>query len=514
MRTSPPSHRRTNSHWAALLLVVLPLSGLYAQTAEDMRLTVGRSVVLDFPNDVRQISTSDPAVVDAVAVSTREVLLNAKAMGNVTVVIWSKAGDRTIYGVTVEQNLDPLRRLLRDTFPSEEIQVQSSRDAISLTGRVATKEIADRAALLAVPFGKNVVSNMQVAPGAPDKQIVLRVKFAELDRRAAQSFGVNLVSTGFLNTIGRITTGQFSPPTTGELRGGIPGGVAGTTSEFSISDALNVFAFRPDLNLTAFIRALQNQSLLQILAEPNLVTLAGREASFLVGGEFPIPVLQGSGNAGAVTIQFREFGIRLTFTPTPTPHGTIRMHVRPEVSTVDTNNSVSVAGFLIPALATRRMETNVELREGQSFAIAGLIDNRVQDTIQKIPGLASIPLLGALFRSRDLQKNISELVVIVTPEYVSPMEPGTPHPLPAFPEKFMEPAKPGDVRSGAKPGKKPEKTAQIRPVENQTPAPVTDAPAPEALPAEAPVSASAAPAAPKASKESLLNRIIGRKGKS
>jgi pilus assembly protein CpaC len=513
MGTFFPSSRRTISTVVTLLLIVLPVTGLYGQNAEDMRLTVGRSVVLDFPADIRQISTSDPAVVDAVAVSTREVLLNAKAMGSATIVIWSKSGERTIYGVTVEQNLDPLRRLLRDTFPSEDVQVQSSRDAISLNGRVATKEIADRAALLAVPFGKNIVSNLQIAPGAPDKQIVLRVKFAELDRRAAQSFGVNLVSTGFLNTIGRITTGQFSPPTTGELRGAIPGGAAGTTSEFSISDALNVFAFRPDLNLTAFIRALQNQSLLQILAEPNLVTLAGREASFLVGGEFPIPVLQGSGNAGAVTIQFREFGIRLTFTPTPTPHGTIRMHVRPEVSTVDTNNAVSVAGFLIPALATRRMETNVELREGQSFAIAGLIDNRVQDTIQKIPGLASIPLLGALFRSHDLQKNISELVVIVTPEYVSPMEPGTPHQLPAFPEKFLEPAKPGDTRSDAK-SKKSEKTAQNKPPDGKPATTATDGSPADAPPAEVPVSASAAPAAPKAPKESLLNRIIGRKGKS
>jgi pilus assembly protein CpaC len=300
------------------------------------------------------------------------------------------------------------------------------------------------------------------------------------------------------NTIGRVTTGQFAAPRPSELRGAIPGSAAGATSEFTISDALNVFAFRPDLNLSAFIHALQGQNLLQILAEPNLVTLAGREASFLVGGEFPIPVLQGSGNAGAVTIQFREFGIRLTFTPTPTPHGTIRMHVRPEVSTVDTNNAVSVAGFLIPALATRRMETNVELREGQSFAIAGLIDNRVQDTIQKIPGLASIPLLGALFKSHDLQKNISELVVIVTPEYVSAMEPGTPPPLPAFPEKFLEPAKPGDTRSGANIEKKAEKTARNKPPATTLATPVT----------------AAAPVVLRAPKENLLNRIIGRKGKS
>ena len=478
---------------------------LAAQPSEDMRLTVGRSVVLDFPSDVRQISTSDPAVVDAVAVSTREVLLNAKAMGTATAVVWSKAGERTIYAVTVEQNLDPLRRLLHDTFPAEEIQVQSSRDAISLTGRVATKEIADRAALLAAPFGKNVVSHLQVAPGAPDRQIMLRVKFAELDRRAATSFGVNLLSTGLGNTIGRITTGQFSPPTASELRGAIPGGAAGTTSEFSISDALNVFAFRPDLNLSGFIRALQAQNLLQILAEPNLVTVPGREASFLVGGEFPIPVLQGGGNSNAVTIQFREFGIRLTFTPTPTAHGTIRMHVRPEVSTIDTNNAVSVGGFLIPALATRRMETNVELREGQSFAIAGLIDNRVQDTLQKIPGLSSIPLLGALFKSRDLQKNVSELVVIVTPELASPMNPGDSQPGPIFPEKFIEPIKPGVTRSDAKAEKKSGVAPNAPPVSATT--------VPVATRVTEPAAAATTQPPAKQQREHLLNRIIGRKGR-
>ena len=490
--------RESAVHLLSVLLMVAPAATVRAQSAEDMRLTVGRSVVLDFATDVRQISTSDPAVVDAVAVSTREVLLNAKAMGTATVVIWAKTGERTIYGVTVEQNLDPLRRLLRDTFPTEDIQVQSSRDAISLTGRVATKEIADRAALLAVPFGKNVVSHIQVAPGAPDRQVMLRVKFAELDRRAAQSFGVNLVSTGAGNTVGRVTTGQFSAPTVTDLRGAIPGRLEGVRSEFSISDALNVFAFRPDLNLTAFIRALQAQSLLQILAEPNLVTVPGREASFLVGGEFPVPILQGGSNAGAVTVQFREFGIRLTFTPTPTAHGTIRMHVRPEVSTIDTNNAVSVSGFLIPALATRRMETNVELREGQSFAIAGLIDNRVQETMQKIPGLSSIPLLGTLFKSRDLQRNISELVVIVTPEFAAPMNPEDSQPSIIFPEKFLEPSKPGDVRSD----KKAEQAAEVA----QNPAAVPSEPMTAASPA-APVSAS------KPQREHLLNRIIGRKSR-
>ena len=195
-----------------------------------------------------------------------------------------------------------------------------------------------------------------------------------------------------------------------------PTSIGGGDAAFSLTDALNVFAFRPDLNLGAVLRALQSEGVLQILAEPNLVTTTGKEASFLVGGEFPVPILQGGGNAGAVTIQFREFGIRLTFNPVVTENGTIKMYVKPEVSTIDLANAVTVSGFLIPALATRRMETNVELGPGQSFVIGGLIDDRVQDSMSKIPGLANIPLLGALFKSREERKNRTELIVMVTPE--------------------------------------------------------------------------------------------------
>jgi pilus assembly protein CpaC len=433
------------SRHLTVTLSLLLASAAMAQTADEMRLTVGRSVVLDFPADVRQISTSDPAIVDAVAVSTREVLLHAKAVGTATVVIWPRTGERTVHGITVEQNLDPLRRLLKDTFPGENIQVQSSRDAISLTGSVSAKEIAERAALLATPYGKNIVANLNIAPPSPERQVLLRVKFAEIDRRATQSLGINILSTGAANTPGRVTTGQFSPPNTAEVAGSIPGGITGTRSEFSVSDALNIFAFRPDLNLAAFIRALQAESLLQILAEPNLVTTEGREASFLVGGEFPIPVLQGGSNAGAITIQFREFGIRLSFTPVITAQGSVKMHVRPEVSTIDLNNAVSVSGFLVPALATRRMETNVELREGQSFAIAGLIDNRVQESLNKIPGLGSIPLLGALFKSKEISKNLSELVVIVTPEITTASTVGDQPMVPVMPREFMQPFKPEDA---------------------------------------------------------------------
>jgi pilus assembly protein CpaC len=403
---------------------------------EELKLTVGRSAVIDYPADVARISTSNPEVVDAVAVSKREILLNAKTFGNSSVVVWSRTGGRTFFAVSVEPNLDPVRTLIRETLPGEAIEVRGTRDAIALSGKVSNAAMAERAMALVAPLAKTVVNNLQVHTEV-ERQIILRVRFAELNRSYGSSFGATLLSTGIGNTPGRITTGQFSAANPTSLKGVIPGQIQGTTSEFTLSDALNIFAFRPDLNLSALIRALQNQGVLEILAEPNLVTTDGKQASFLVGGEFPVPIVQGGASAGAVTIQFREFGIRLTFLPVTTPHGTIKMHVKPEVSTIDMANAVTFSGFTIPALATRRVETDIELGLGQSFVIGGLIDDRVTETVMKIPGLAHIPLLGAIFRSKNVNKAKTELVVMVTPEIAKPLEASDPKPGPKVPISFL-----------------------------------------------------------------------------
>ncbi|MCS7025195.1 MAG: pilus assembly protein N-terminal domain-containing protein [Bryobacteraceae bacterium] len=423
-------------HRLAAILGFMALAAV-AQTADDIRVSVGKSVVIDYPEDIARISTSSPDVVDAVPATTREILLHGKSLGSSTVIVWSKSGQRNFYNVNVEPNLEPLRKLLKETFPSDDIQVQAARDSLSLTGRVSSQAVADRALALATPYAKSVVNNLTLAAPPVEKQIVLRVKFAELNRSAVSAFGVNLLSTGALNTVGRTTTQQFQAPAGNNIRSSIPGRNEGFASEFTISDALNVFMFRPDLNLGAFIKALQSIGLLQILAEPNLVTTNGKDASFHVGGEFPVPVLQGGANAGAVTIQFREFGIRLNFNPQITPNRTIKMHVRPEVSTIDLANAVTFSGFTIPALATRKIETDIELGEGQSFVIGGLLDDRVTESFSKIPGLANIPILGALFRSREERKTKTELVVLVTPEITMPLNATDPKPLPSFPSEFL-----------------------------------------------------------------------------
>lgn len=424
---------------AALVLAGCLAPGLWAQSAEEVRATLGRSLVLDYPTEIGRISTSNPDVVDAVAVTKREILLHAKGLGTATVIVWSKNGQRTFYNITVDQNLDPIRSLLKATFPQEDIRVEAARDAVSLVGTASSKQVAEKATELVKPLAKSVVNNLRLAPANIDKQIILRVKFAEVGRSNNLNLGANIVSTGALNTPFRTTTQQFMAPSPNTLTGTIPGGIEGTKSTYSLSDALNVFAFRPDLNLAAFVALLQGQGVLQILAEPNLVTSNGKEASFLVGGEFPVPVLQGGGNSGAVTVQFREYGIRLTFLPTITENKTIKLYVKPEVSTIDMTAGVVFNGFTIPALATRRMETNIELAEGQSFAIAGLIDDRVTDNIAKIPGLANIPILGALFKSKKETKTKSELLVMVTPEITTAAATVKNGVNPVMPKTFLAP---------------------------------------------------------------------------
>jgi len=434
-------------------LLALGAGTCLAQGAEDLRITVGKSIVIDYPADIRQISTSNPEIVDASPVTTREILMSGKGLGSATMVVWSKSDQRMFYNVTVELNLEPLRRILQDTYPTEKIEIHSSRDSLTLNGTVSSKDIADRAVALSGTFAKTVVNNLIVAPGAIEKQILLRVKFAELDRTKALQYGVNLLSRGALGTVGAISTGQFNAGTVNPTTVTSQNGITNSAGTISVTDALNIFAFRPDLNIAAFVKALQDDNILQILAEPNLVTTNGKEANFLVGGEFPVPVLQGGGNSGAVTIQFREFGIRLLFTPQMTGNNTIKLALRQEVSTLDFANAVTLQGFLIPALSTRRAETNVELAEGQTFVVAGLMDNRETSAMSQIPIISSIPVLGQLFKSKIERKNSTELVMLVTPEVTEPLGANDPKPTPYFPKDFLKRLEPKDVqpaKSGAK----------------------------------------------------------------
>jgi pilus assembly protein CpaC len=407
--------------------------------SSEMELLTGQGAVIDLDSDIVRTFTSNPDVADISVAGHSEVLVNAKALGIATLMIWTNAGARQSVTVRVSRDLQPVRTLLNQAFPAENLRISGSKDALAIIGSASSQEVVDRAIALLKPFAQSVVSNAQIAPQRGVRQIALQIVFAELDRTKADSFGVNLLSTGAANTPGRITTGQFSSANPTQVQGTIGGPINGTNTAFNLSNALNIFAFRPDLNLGAAIQALENEGVLQILARPNLVATDGKEAKFVVGGEFPVPVVQAGVTPGAITVQYREFGIRLAFLPHVTPNGTVQMHLIPEVSTLDQADGVVISGFNIPALSTRRVETDIELKPGQTFVIAGLLDDRVTDNLSRIPGLANIPLLGELFRSRARTKSKTELVVLVTPELRYPLDNSELEPIPQMPETFLPP---------------------------------------------------------------------------
>jgi pilus assembly protein CpaC len=405
-----------------------------------MTLTVGRGQLVQFPDEASRVSVSDPMIADAVVVSAHDVVLNGKAPGNTTIMIWH--GDNVSpYEVTVEPDLSEIQKQLRASFPMEQIDVSSSKTAIILTGVVSDPQVAKEAGAIAAVHAMSVVNLLQ-APLPDSRQVMLQVKFASVDRTSLSQFGLNLFSTNN-KLVGSATTQQFPFPRIGQLQlsNGINGRPELGNQTVSVTDLLNLFAFRPDINVGATLRLLQQQNLLEILAEPNLVTVSGHDASFIAGGEFPFPVISSTGTgalaAPVVTIQFRPFGVRLNFTPLVDSTGVIHLKVRPEVSSLDFANALTIQGFLIPAISTRSAETEVDLREGETFAIAGLIDNRVTEVMSKIPGIGDLPILGHLFRTRSLEKANTELLVLITPNFVKPNAAGQPPPQFPFPEGFL-----------------------------------------------------------------------------
>jgi pilus assembly protein CpaC len=337
--------------------------------------------------------------------------------------------------------------LLKEAGPDVSINVQQG--VVFLNGTTKDAVAADRAFSIASTLGK-VVNLLRVSTPAADAQILLKVRFADVDRSASTQLGANLFTMDGIKGIGTSTTGQFGQPPAFSANGG--------AATWNVTNLLNVFYYRPDINLGAIIQDLATRNLLQILAEPNLLTTSGKPASFLAGGEFPFPTLQGGGSGvGQITIQFKEFGIRLNFTPTITPRGTIRLSVNPEVSSLDYANALTVSGFTIPGLSSRKVQTEIELESGQSFVIAGLLNNQVTEQLSRMPGFADIPLLGKLFQSRTVNKNNSELLIMVTPELVRPLAAGAKLPDLNRPSAFLKdaptsaPIHPGPAVTGPAP---------------------------------------------------------------
>lgn len=429
---------RLRAQVVAVLLLLCSAVPAAAQAGGGvLNLATGGSSVIETPAAVTRVAIADPSIIDVLPVTTRELVINGKAAGTTSLLIWDAAGTRSSFNVRVSPDAANLQADLRSLFPGEQVEVRSTGQSVVLMGTVSNSGVAARMVALAGASIGNpdaIVNEMEIPrPG----QILLKVRFAEVARSALERTGLNLLYSNDAGTTIGSTTGRPSP---------FSGNIDGTVSV--LSDAVNLFTFAPELNLTAFIAALESNGAFRSLAEPNLLAAHGVEASFLAGGEFPYPVLQGNSSSG-VSIVFKEFGIKLDFTPWIMAGGRIRLKVAPEVSSLDFANGLTISGFNIPSILSRKADTEIELVDGQTFAIAGLMDNNMITDYDKIPILGDIPILGSLFRSKEIRQNRSELLVLVTPVIVYPSDEAPPIP-PGEPETWQwerhlrpQPAPPG-----------------------------------------------------------------------
>ena len=429
----------TIAYCSALFFVLCAVSPLHAQTppvpaqpsavsvqdsTNELYVAVGKTVLVDLAKPVARVAIGLGDIAEAQATSRTEIMVNGKAPGETSLIIWDNKGGRQFFNVTVRASgsqandtLDTVRRELRTELPGQTFKISSEGGSVFLRGTVKDLNSSERAVKIASVAGK-VVNLLNVDVPAADPQILLKVRFMAIDRSKAKQLGVDFSVTGLGNTAGSLSTGQF--------------GASSTNIGATYTAGLSSFG--------ASVQALESIGVVETLAEPNVLAVNGKEASFLAGGEYPYPVAQPSGNGLAtITIEFKEYGIRLNFIPTITPRGTIRLQVAPEVSALDFTNAVEVSGFEVPAITTRRMKTEVELGDGQSFVLGGLLDNEETQEFTKIPFLGDIPILGKFFQSVSKKRTNTELIVLVTPEVVAPIPAGAPLPDLKYPVKFLPP---------------------------------------------------------------------------
>lgn len=459
-----------NSLLVAMLGIAFAAKPLFAQMStqsqspkfepgegQTLHVLVGKSVVINVAAPLTRVLASNPAAIETMATSPTEVVLEGKSPGVSSVILWDSSGHSQALDVQVDLDVAGLRSAIQRAYPSEHLEVEADGGHLLLSGSASDSRIIENLTKMAGVYSKDVVNSVNV-PILHDRQILLEVKFAEVDRTALSQLGFNWFATGAGNTIGSTTTGQFGSVPTHEINDAFGGGLP----HFPFPDKtqqspLNVFVFRPDLHLGLAIQALEARNVLQILAEPNLMAINGQKATFLAGGEFPFPIVQPSQTFTSITIQFKPFGVKLDFTGTVSPDNTIRLHVSPEVSTLDFSNALTLSGFVIPAISTRRAETEIELKDGQGFGIAGLLDHRATTQLSKVPGIGDIPILGQLFRSKNINKNNTELLVMVTAHIVDPVhQETTPPALPQPAVPFLDQPKfdresPGNEQLQSKP---------------------------------------------------------------
>lgn len=385
--------------------------------SDSLHLVVGRSMFINTRERLRRVYVSNPDVLDSMTASPHQIVVTAKAPGVTSLVLWDETGHAQSYMITSDLDVGSLRQALQSALPSQDVHVLGNQNEVLLTGSVTSPGMETQAVKLADLYSKDVADTLTVEP-PHTPQVRLKVRIVEIDRSRAQQLGFNFFTGG--TNAASISTTQF--PAVAPNQEGTSSGSSSTGGILELQSLLNLFYYNSNKSVGAAIQALVNDQILQILAEPTLTALSGQSASFLSGGEFPFPVVQGASSGfTSVTIQFRPYGVRLDFTPTVLPGGIIQLKVAPEVSALDYTNAVVLDGYTIPAISTRKAATVLQLRSGQSFTISGLLDNRTTDLLDKVPGIGDIPILGKLFQSRSTTHSVTELAVIVTPTIVDPL---------------------------------------------------------------------------------------------
>ena len=422
MQSRSPITRRLSLLMASLVILLVhslsfaqenSYTASFKQNKEavPVNVLVGQSRVINFDRPVGRFSVSNPDIAEAVLVTPDQVLVNGKAFGQVNFIAWEQSGkDYLVFDVYVRANLSLIDSQMRALFPKDDIRLSQANGSVVMSGSVSDPVTAARAQSVVEAAGFKTV-NMLSSPVQNMTQVQLQVRVAEVSRSRMRDLGSSYTSVN----------GGTSVYSSGGGPASLTGSVLPALGTSFAGSALNLFLFNSGIGTAAYIRALQTQGALRELAEPNLIAMDGKEASFLAGGEFPVPIVQGGGDKSTVSVIFKEYGVRLNFKPTIVDEDHIRLDLEPEVSTIDFANGVKFDGFLIPALRTRRAKTSVELRDGQSFALAGLLDNNETRSLSKVPVLGDVPVLGALFKSKSFQKSETELMFFVTAQLVKPV---------------------------------------------------------------------------------------------
>jgi pilus assembly protein CpaC len=413
-----------------VVLLVFCLVLLFSGPAMAIQVKAHQSMLIDSTENIRRVAIAKPEIADVEVISPRQMLIIGKSAGTTTLIYWNEQEVATTVDLTIGINVDQAREDLQKIAPEDSFEVSGWGDTLVLSGTVGTEASHARLAQGAKAYAKNIIDILKVQQL---EQILLQIRVSEVDRNTAKELGFSML---FRPTINGDMYRIFTSPGGGAIEN-----IA--SPEGSFSSISNIFFSTPGESpkVQALIRALHEKGALKVLAEPNLIVANGDKGNFLVGGEFPVVIANAVGSGAAASVVYKEYGVKLHFEPRIASNGDIYIKLVQEVSELDFSQAVTVSGFTIPSLKSRKAETGLQLADGQTFVLAGLIDNKVSKKISKIPLLGDIPILGALFRSVKYSNDETELMVMVTPKIVRPLHKDE---IPVLPSERIDPKEVND----------------------------------------------------------------------